>query len=57
MKGGDCQVGRSATVAVEALQFLTKKLREQRPWEAEKTSCSSIFGVLQSPKKLFKKRG
>jgi hypothetical protein len=33
MKGGDCQVGRSATVAVEALQFLTKKLREQRPWE------------------------
>jgi hypothetical protein len=45
MKGGDGQVGRPAAAALGSLQFLTKKLREQRPWKVEKMSRSSMFLV------------
>jgi hypothetical protein len=56
-KGGDSQVGRSATAALGALQFLVKKLREQRPWKVEKMSRSSMFRLLQLPKKLLRNEG
>jgi hypothetical protein len=46
-------VGRSATAALGALQFLVKKPREQRPWKVEKMSRSSMFRILQLPKKII----
>jgi hypothetical protein len=55
-KGGDSQVGRSATAAPVALQFLAKKLRKQRPWKVEKISFSLGFLVLQLPKIILEKR-
>jgi hypothetical protein len=52
-KGGDCQARRPAAAASATLQFLVKKLREQGPWEVKKMSYSSVFFVLQLPKKFF----
>jgi hypothetical protein len=52
-KGGDCQARRPAAAASATLQFLAKKLREQRLWKVEKMSCSWMFVVLQLPKKFF----
>jgi hypothetical protein len=48
-------VGRSATAALGALQFLVKKLREQRPWKVEKIAFNLAFRVLQLPKNYFEK--
>jgi hypothetical protein len=41
-------------VALGTLQFLVKKLREQRPWKVEKMGFSLWFLVLQLPKNLLK---
>jgi hypothetical protein len=57
MKGGDRRARRSATVAVETLQFLVKKLKEQRPWEAVKMDLSWYFRVLQLPKNYLRIEG
>jgi hypothetical protein len=35
------------------LQFLVKKLREQRPWKVKKIAFSLEFRVLQLPKKFI----
>jgi hypothetical protein len=52
---GDRQVRKLATVTLGMLQFLVKKLREQRPWKVEKIAFSLGFLVLQLPKKILKK--
>jgi hypothetical protein len=44
-------------VASETLQFLVKKLREQRLWKVRKKSCSWYFGVLQLPKNYLRNEG
>jgi hypothetical protein len=44
-------------VASVTLQFLVKRLREQRSWKVEKLGFSLVFGVLQLPKKILKSEG
>jgi hypothetical protein len=43
-------------VASVTLQFLVRKLREQRPWKVENIGLSLMLLVLQLPK-IIEKRG